>query len=192
MFSVSYAVYLFIIATILAFIEIQIEGRHGWMERIPCWRPDPKSLLARFYAKMLGGKPMTGYHLAMFGGFLPLFLHFPFIAGVPWNLVKKLETISAYFLLITCEDFLWFVWNPFYGLKKFNAKSIWWHKKWVGPAPMAYPVAIAISLVLALTAATLAGISILVWWGITLGILGGLTLVSCFISEIIKKGQTEI
>jgi hypothetical protein len=36
------------------------------------------------------------------------------------------------------EDFLWFVFNPHYGIKKFRKGEIWWHKTWWGPVPSLY------------------------------------------------------
>lgn len=31
--------YIFIMATVLAILEIQIEGKHGWAKNLPTWRP---------------------------------------------------------------------------------------------------------------------------------------------------------
>lgn len=36
------AVYVFIMALVLAILEVQIEGINGWAKNIPTWRPDPK------------------------------------------------------------------------------------------------------------------------------------------------------
>jgi hypothetical protein len=36
------------------------------------------------------------------------------------------------------EDFLWFVFNPHYGIKKFRKGQIWWHTNWLGPMPVLY------------------------------------------------------
>jgi len=36
-------VYFYIIAIFLAILEIQIEGKHGWAEKLPTWRPRPGS-----------------------------------------------------------------------------------------------------------------------------------------------------
>jgi hypothetical protein len=175
MFTIGYAVYLFFIATILALLEIQIEGKDGWAKNLPCWRPKPDSLPARIYAIFMNGKELTGYHAVMFP--LPLLiLHFPFVVGTKWNAVRELETLSIYFLMAVVWDFLWFVWNPAYGLRKFKPEFISWHKKWWGPFPKDYPIGVIISFLFGLIAGNL-----LQWFIISLT-FGGLTLASFFIS----------
>src|SRR6476469_4487627 len=51
--------YFFFIALILAHLEIQIEGPHGWAEKLPTWRWDGPGVRRWF------GKPVTGYHLCL-------------------------------------------------------------------------------------------------------------------------------
>ena len=77
MFSLSFFTYLFVLAFFLALLEVQIEGRHGWAKKLPTWRPHAGKWYARLYAKIMGGKELTGYHAAIFGFVLAL-LHFPF------------------------------------------------------------------------------------------------------------------
>jgi hypothetical protein len=36
------------------------------------------------------------------------------------------------------EDFLWFALNPAYGVARFNAAAIPWHKHWLWGAPVDY------------------------------------------------------
>lgn len=55
-------IYLFITATVLAILEIQIEGKHGWAKNLPAWRPKGRNPAVRFYSRMMSGKEMTGYH----------------------------------------------------------------------------------------------------------------------------------
>lgn len=187
MFSIGYAVYLFIIATVLALLEIQIEGAQGWAKNLPCWRPNPDSFIARSYARVMSGKSLTGYHIAMFSLVL-ITLHIPFFAGISWGLVKQLEVFSAFFLLTICWDFLWFIFNPHYGPSRFKAEYIWWHKNWIGYVPADYLGGITVSIILTLIAAALGGINVLVWWGIVFGILSGLTLVTYLIFRLLRKG----
>lgn len=189
MFSIGYAVYLSVIAITLAILEVQIEGEYGWAEKLPCWRPNPSSFIAKSYAKVMGDKELTGYHIAMFISVL-IILHFPFFVGVSWNLTRELEVFSSYFLLAVCWDFLWFVWNPAYGLKKFKPEFIKWHKHWIKKkVPADYPIGLAVSLSIALIVMVFGGPNIIVWWGVTLGFLAGLTLVSCLISQLLKIGR---
>jgi hypothetical protein len=119
-------------ATLLALLEIQIEGRYGWAEKLPTWK---------FYKDWFkyfpgGNKPITGYHLWLWL-FVFTLLHFAFLFS-GWNLGKELITISFIIFLLRLEDFLWFVFNPHFGIKKFKRKFIPWHSSWVGPIPTQY------------------------------------------------------
>ena len=147
MFTVGYAVYLFVLCIVLALLEIQIEGQNGWASALPCWRPKPESRIAAWYSRVMDGKPLTGYHIAIFSLVL-IVLHQPFFTGVRWSIVKELEVLSAYFLVAVCWDFLWFVFNPAYGLKRFKPEFIGWHRDWVGPLPVAYISGFSLSLLL--------------------------------------------
>ena len=77
------ALFLFGYAVLFAAVEIEIEGSHGWAERLPTWfRVTTPS--ARFYGLFMRGKPLTGYHAVMF--VLPLWsFHIGFVGGVPWS-----------------------------------------------------------------------------------------------------------
>ena len=57
--SIAIGAYFFLIAFILAHLEIQIEGPHGWAEKLPTWRWDSPGVRRWF------GKPVTGYHLCL-------------------------------------------------------------------------------------------------------------------------------
>ena len=59
--------FLFVLALILAELEVQIEGPAGWAEKLPTWRAKEGKWYSKGFQKMLSNKPMTGYHLAMFG-----------------------------------------------------------------------------------------------------------------------------
>lgn len=149
MISLSYLIYLFILALLLALLEVQIEGKHGWALNLPTWRPHKSRWYTRWYARVMGGKELTGYHLAMFGFVLAL-LHFPFFVGLSWSWQAELWTISLFFLFDILWDFLWFILNPHYGLHRFKASYISWHKKWTGPLPLDYVSGILLSFVLLL------------------------------------------
>lgn len=188
MLSIPHAVYLFAVATALALLECQIEGKHGWAAKLPCWRPQNQdSPISAIYSLCMEGRPLTGYHIAFFGMAL-IFLHYPFLEAVRWNLVLELKTISMFCLIMLFEDFLWFLWNPCYGIKKFNAQCIGWHKRWIGPIPSGYFILITLSFLFVLLAAPFEGGNIIKNWGITLGIFLGLTLASYLMSlRIIKS-----
>jgi hypothetical protein len=120
-----------ILAVILALLEIQIEGKNGCAGNLPCWRMKKKWIV-----KIVGGRPLTGYHFFMFI-FLTLMVHMPlFFTTWSW----RLECLLLGFLigLRLIEDFLWFVLNPHYRLKNFKRGKIWWHPKWWGGVPVSY------------------------------------------------------
>lgn len=117
-----------ILAVILALWEIQIEGINGWAGNLPCWR-----IRKKWIVKILGGRPLTGYHFFMIS-FLTFMVHLPIFFTV-WS--WRLECLLLGFLigLLLIEDFLWFVLNPHYRLKNFKRGKIWWHQRWWGPVP---------------------------------------------------------
>ena len=88
---------------------------------------------------ILGGAyhPLTGYHFFL-GFFVILFLHFPFFAGMPWTLGFELRLIALFLFFWMIEDFLWFMFNPNYGLKKFKEGEIPWHQRWIFGVPFSY------------------------------------------------------
>lgn len=123
--------FIIIISFIIANLEIQIEGKDGWAKNLPTWRINNK--LTKL---ILGRNPFTGFHLWAFLA-LVTFMHFPFFVGLAWTISTELKILAMMFLITALEDFLWFVLNPAYGIKKFNSKDVSWHK-WLGPIPTLY------------------------------------------------------
>ncbi|VVB65020.1 Uncharacterised protein [uncultured archaeon] len=123
--------YLVLVSATLALLEIQIEGANGWAKCLPTWRMENK--LTRM---IMGGKPLTGYHVFLIA-FVVLLAHIPYFLGLAIPSVPiELRLISFIILLFIIEDFLWFVLNPAYGIKKFKPKYIWWHASswwWIMP-----------------------------------------------------------
>lgn len=186
MFSVNYSlVYVFLLATMISFLEIQIEGKDGWAKNLPCWRANPDWLITKFYSLFQGGKEVTGYHLTLNG--LEVFIfHMSFFAGVEWSLAREIQTLSCLPLFWVNQDFLWFVWNPNYGLKKFKPGYVWWHKKWTGPIPIDYIPGMLISGAIALIGAFLANRKIIIWWAISFCAIESLVLISCILKYTLK------
>lgn len=129
MFLLRYFLAGFLTATVLALLEIQIEGKHALAAKLPTWR-----IKSRFFPR----HPWiaTGYHIYLW---LLLFvlMHMPFVF-IQWGMRQESVLLSMYVLVLGLEDFLWFVFNPHYGLRKFNRKIAWWHLQWWGPMPMLY------------------------------------------------------
>ena len=125
---IIYLLYLIICALILALLEIQIEGKYGWAKKLPTFKLKQK----------IGIKPITGYHI-YFLSFTILLIHLPlFFTG--WSLKNELLIIGSWIFIWSLEDFLWFIFNPYFGLKKFNKqnKNLWWHQSWFLGLPTFY------------------------------------------------------
>lgn len=128
----GYIFFLVAISFVLAKLEINIEGRNGWAKNLPTWR------ISNSFTKLIyGDSPLTGYHLWLMA-FMFVFLHFPFFVGLQWKLSNEFLVISLFFSIWFLEDFLWFVLNPHFGIKKFNKNNIPWHTSWLGHVPIAY------------------------------------------------------
>lgn len=146
------AIFYFILAALVAMVEIEIEGKYGWAEKLPTWYRT-QGFAARVYGVIMASRPLTGYHALMFV-LIPMFFHLPFASGMEWSIEVELQTLAMYFAWCPLWDFLWFVLNPHYGIGRFQKKYIWWHAKvkWIGRVPLDYLVGIALSVVLALGA----------------------------------------
>jgi hypothetical protein len=140
----------------LAGLEIEIEGGRGWAERLPTWFRK-RGLAGRAYGVVMGGRPLTGYHV--YALTIPmLVLHLPFVAGVDWTLAGELRTIATYFALAVVWDYLWFVLNPAYTVRRFHRGSVWWFEvPWIWRFPLDYYLGVAVSIALAALAGVAAG-----------------------------------
>lgn len=138
---------------IFARLEIEIEGKNGWAENLPTSRywldglgrlwhkslgSDCKDIIydgwkykfiVFWIRKMLGGREFTGYHrvvdiMQLFVGHLVAYMLF--FQTAPWWVIE-LRVLAFIWLSWSIEDTLWFVLNPFYGLKKYKPEFISWH-----------------------------------------------------------------
>jgi hypothetical protein len=134
-------VFMVFLAFILALWEIQIEGKDGWAAKSPGWRIEKEWVM-----KLTGGRPLTGYHVFM-NVFLIAIVHLP-LFFVPWMWRLECLLLGLYVWMVFVEDFLWFVLNPYYGIKNFRKGKIWWHKEWWGPVPALYWILLAITVIL--------------------------------------------
>ncbi len=163
------ALYFFAVALVLALLEIQIEGPHGWAERLPTWRWDTPAV-----RKWLG-KPVTGYHVCL-NLFILLLLHLPAVVGGT-SIEREGEILSLYFLLCVTWDFLWFVLNPHFGLRRFKPEHVWWFRGWWLGLPRAYFGGLVLSFALFVGSAPPGMREVRsVSWGLFLGQFAGMTL----------------
>jgi hypothetical protein len=134
----------FLIGTSVAFalVEIHVEGSSGWAERLPTWRVDNPWVRA-----LWDGRPLTGYHLYV-TLFVLLMAHLPYgLALASFSRRAELRILAFLFLFWIAEDFLWFVLNPAFGLKKFRREHVWWHAPtWWWIMPRAYWVSVPLGV----------------------------------------------
>ena len=127
---ISSILFWFLFAFLLAALEVEAEGRFGWAQKMPTWYRT-RGPSGRFYGLMMGGKPLTGYHLFMF--FLPLVaVHTGFFQGVRWSVASELIALARYFALAVLWDYLWFILNPHYGFSRFRQENVWCMPKAAG------------------------------------------------------------
>lgn len=140
----------------LAGIEIEIEGGRGWAERLPTWYLK-RGRIGRVYGLFMGGRPLTGYHVFAFT--IPLvILHLPFGFGLDWSASAELGQLAIFFALAVVWDYLWFVNNPAYTVKRFRRGNVWWFEvPWIWRFPLDYYTGIALSIALAAAATLVEG-----------------------------------
>ena len=131
-------------SAVMALLEIEIEGGAGWASRLPTWRYESERT-----HRWLGARAITGYHL-YFQLLILLLAHMPYFLSITSpSLATELRIIAFVLLFWVLEDFLWFVLNPAYGLRRFRREAIWWHaENWWGFMPRDYwiftPLAVAL------------------------------------------------
>lgn len=124
-----------IISLFFAMVEIQIEGNQGWASGLPTWRIEDHWLLDIFW----GGRPMTGYHAWVFS-FMALIFHFPLVILGQFSIKIESRILGSLMWFWITEDFLWFVFNPEWGVCRFFEQQIPWHKNWLLGVPVDYIV----------------------------------------------------
>lgn len=123
--------FLLAISVVFALLEIHIEGRDGWAANLPTWRVDN-----RFTRLVMGGRELTGYHLYVHL-FVLLMAHLPYGLGIAppsWHAEGRIVAFLILFWVM--EDFLWFVFNPAFGVRRFRREHVPWHAPawwWIMP-----------------------------------------------------------
>ncbi len=135
-------IYMIIAAFIHALWEVQIEGCKGWAKCLPTFK------INVFFRKLLGGKPLTGYHLLMLILFQMIF-HIPALF-INWSFALETVTQGLFIWYFIIEDVAWFIVNPHFTLKRFKKHQIEWHKRWICGLPLSYWVSGTIGAILLL------------------------------------------
>lgn len=138
---------LLLVSAAFARLEIEIEGDSGWASGLPTWR-----LENRWTRALLGGRPLTGYH-TWAHIFVALLLHLPYalsLASPGW--AYELRILSFLILFWIVEDFLWFLLNPAFGIRRFTRDGAPWHAgSWWGFMPREYWIFLPLAIVLYVT-----------------------------------------
>lgn len=131
-------------AACFALLEIQIEGPAGWAANLPTWRVKSKWL-----NRLFPGRQLTGYHLWMLI-FIAIVAHLPFASfRVPWSWEAEFRAVAFFLFFWVFEDFLWFVLNPHFGIRRFRPQYIEWHRKaWWWLAPRDYWIGLLLATAL--------------------------------------------
>jgi hypothetical protein len=130
-----------ITSILFALLEIQIEGESGWAAKLPTWK------IKNPFPGLFNWPVITGYHIYL-NLFIFCMLHLPFFVGLNFNLKNELLILEVFLSIIIEEDFLWFVLNPKWGIKKFFTLEIPWHAKKILYLPRNYWVAFLIYIIL--------------------------------------------
>ena len=120
------SIFVFVFSLIYSLMEIEIEGKHGWCKELPT-------------AKNVC-KDFTLYHLLMNALIIITFTKIFYSEGI----FDVIFYTTGFFLI---EDFLWFVLNPNFTIKKYTKENIPWHKEWMLGIPTANFVGLGIFIV---------------------------------------------
>ncbi|MEO6728901.1 MAG: hypothetical protein ABIM99_03185 [Candidatus Dojkabacteria bacterium] len=129
MSHVAFFIFVLVASFFWAMMEIQIEGKDGWAAALPTWR-------YKIYLKYIWEREITGYHFFLMS-FILVLLHSVFIF-FPWTIGIEFRILAFFLILGVIEDFLWFILNPAFGLKKFNRIEVPWHSMWFLGIPTFY------------------------------------------------------
>ncbi len=185
--------YLFVMAVVLALVEIQIEGEGGWAKNLPTYHQSVNRWIVRVYSAIMSGKEMTVYHISIFT-FVLLSFHLPYMFGLQLTWNHWLQTMSLYFLFLVVWDFLWFVMNPHYSIRRFNPQHVWWHRKWTLGMPVDYLNSTLLSFAVIIPLIWMEhDAGILAWWFLNASFFALFTFLACllFLLFPVTRDQME-
>ncbi len=187
--TITYSIYLFVLALLLALIEIEIEGKNGWAAKTETFRKDLTKI--RFIKKITWSQELTGYHLFL-NIFLIMFFHIPYFFGFSLTLANEFLILGYYLLFGVTWDFLWFVLNPYYGIAKFKKDEIPWfsQNKWIFGDRVSIPHLLHLCTGLALVSVSAHlqdDPAVLQSYVLNIGVFAVLTIVTILISPYYHK-----
>lgn len=137
---IVFSIAIIVVAALIAFLEIQIEGPNGWAAQLPTWH-----MKNGLTDTIMGKRPLTGYHVFLILTVLA-FIHLPLLF-VEWSGLTELKLIGFFIVLMTVEDFLWFVFNPAWGIRRFHKSTdLWWHPDWLLGLPTFYWISLPLGI----------------------------------------------
>ncbi len=119
----------------MSFLERSIEGPNAWGKKAYGWKYKISKRLS-----------LTEYHF-WFWILLILLFTLPLIINYSTRLLGIL--ISAFSIGFIIEDFVYFIVNPYFGLKKFNKKDANWYH-WIGSKNIQIPAYYLIGIIVAI------------------------------------------
>jgi hypothetical protein len=122
-YSLGFATYTYVSAALYALMEIEIEGRYGWCKKLPTFtiQSGPFKNFTFYHLIMTAIVFLTNMYplcLLQFGGNS---------LSSPSYVTSLMVNIFNLTLWFGVEDFLWFVLNPYYTLKRYKRDQIPWH-----------------------------------------------------------------
>ena len=79
----------------------------------------------------------------------------PVRLGLDWSLSAELSQLAIYFALAVIWDYIWFVMNPAYTVRRFRRGNVWWFQvPWIWRFPLDYYMGMGLSVALAGLAAS--------------------------------------
>lgn len=131
-------------AAAFAVLEVHIEGGSGWARSLPTWR-----FSNRWTRALIGAREITGYHVWVHL-FVFLIAHLPYAIApelLGWGVELRILAFLVFFWIL--EDFLWFVFNPAFGVRRFTPRHAWWHAdSWWAFMPRDYWIFLPLGLLL--------------------------------------------
>ena len=128
--------------------------------------------------------------------FMFLVFHMTFFLESHWFVLKETQIIAFFILFLLFEDFLWFVFNPYFGLKNFKKEKVWWHSKskWTfGLFPIDYILGLAVSIILLYFSSLIGTNKIIFYEGlITIGFMFFLTFLSILFVKSYRRWYKDI